>query len=103
MTLEKRLPLRRAEWVSGRPLSRRYRGPYVRMHKVVALVEHGFALVAGEGVAEAVAEVQLGRVAAALAVVAIGVARDAGLIDGDGFNLYAESLDDLIDFPAESC
>ena len=58
----------------------------VSMHKVVALVEDGFALVAGEGVAEAVAEVEVGGMAAAFAVVAIGLAGDARLMGGNGLD-----------------
>ncbi len=56
-----------------------YGRPQVRMHKVITFVEDGFALFTGEGVAEAVAEVEVGGMAAAFAIVAIGLACHARL------------------------
>jgi hypothetical protein len=43
------------------------RTPQVRMPKIIALPEQRLALVAGQGVAEAVAEVEVGGVAALMA------------------------------------
>ena len=56
------------------------------MGEVVALVQQGLAGGLGEGVGEAVAEVQSRFVAAALAEVAVGLARDLGLLPGDGLD-----------------
>ena len=61
-------------------------GSQIGMYEIVALVEQGFALVAGQCVTEAVAEVEVGRVAAATSVVAIGLAGDPGLLGGDRLN-----------------
>ena len=58
----------------------------IRMHKIIALVEHGLALFAGQGVAEAVSEVEVGGMAAALAVVTVGLAGDFGLLVRDGLD-----------------
>ena len=57
-------------------------GSKVGMHKVVALVEHRLSFVAGQSVGEAVAEVQVRGVAAAFAVVAVGLARNPRLRNG---------------------
>ena len=53
------------------------------MHKVVAFIEHGFAFVAGQGVGEAVTKVQVGRMAAAFAVVAVSLAGNPCLGNSD--------------------
>ena len=49
------------------------------MDEIVALVEDGFALVAGQSVAEAVAKVEVGGVAAAFTVVAVSLPRNPRL------------------------
>jgi hypothetical protein len=49
------------------------------MHKVVALPEERLALVAGQGVAEAVAEVQLGGIPGPSTAAEVGSAADAAV------------------------
>jgi hypothetical protein len=57
------------------------------MPKIIALPEHGVALLAGQRVGEAVAEVEVGRVAAAFAVVAVGLPCNFCLRRGYRFDL----------------
>jgi len=70
------------------------------MAEVIALVKDGFALVSGQGVAEAVAEVEFGGVAAALAEVAEGLSGDLGLRLRHGFDDDSRILDHLIQLGA---
>ena len=60
-------------------------GPDVGVAEVVADEEKGLVAVAGESVGEAIAEVEPGGMAAALAVPAVGEARDPYLGFGNGF------------------
>src|SRR5579863_2000579 len=84
--------------IARRLLDRR---PKVRMPKVVAFVENRLALVAGQRIAEAVPEVQIGRVSASAPVVAIGLASNLCLFYRDGLYLNVEPFDNLIHFPAQ--
>src|ERR1700682_3640292 len=52
----------------------------IGMHEIIAFVEQWFALVAGQRVSEAVAEVQIRPVPAAFPVVAIGLPSDPGML-----------------------
>ncbi len=74
------------------PLPMLHGRPQIRVNKIVAFVEQGFALVAGQGVAEAVAEVEVGGVAAAFAEVAVGLAGDARLRFSHRLYVNAEPL-----------
>ena len=56
------------------------------MDEVVAFEEQRFAFDACESVGKAIAEVQVGSVTAAAAVVAVGLAGDSGLIGGEGLD-----------------
>src|ERR1700733_6236742 len=56
--------------------------PQIRVHKVIALVEDGLPFLACQCVAEAIAEVEVGGMAAAFAVVAVGLAGDTHLFTG---------------------
>lgn len=69
--------------------------------EVVALEEDGFAGGAGEGVREAVAEVEVGGVAAAPAKVSVGLAGDARLLGGDGLDADAEPVEQIIETATE--
>jgi len=72
------------------------------MNEVVAFRQDWFALVTGEGVAEAVAEVEVGGMATAAAIVAIGLAGDAGLLIRERFHCDFESFQQLFEIPAQS-
>src|ERR1700679_2252078 len=71
------------------------------MPEVIALPKHRFALVAGQGVAEAIPEVEVGRMAAALAVIAISLSRNLRLFSGYGFNPDVETFNQFIQLPTE--
>ena len=63
------------------------------MPKVRALIKQGLARAAGQRIDKTVCEIQLRRVAAALAKIAIGLTRALGLFVGEGLdsdlgNLY---------------
>src|ERR1700722_2356942 len=65
------------------------------MYKIIALIEDGFALFAGESVAKAVAEVEISWMAAALAVVAVGLPRNLCLRRGYRLNLKSGIFEDI--------
>src|SRR5690606_35942911 len=69
--------------------------------KVVALVEQRIATLGGEGVGEAIAEVEPRRVAAAPAEVAIGLAGDAGLCRGHRSDVDAQPIEQKVQPVAE--
>jgi len=79
-----------------------HRWPQIDMHKVIALGEQWFALLAGQSIGKAVAEVEVGGVAAAFAVVTIGSTgyfplRGSNRLDGN-----VESLNQFIEFSAQN-
>ena len=61
----------------------------IGMDKILALEQKGLASRLGEGIGQAIAEVELCGVTRALAEIPIGVARNLGLFRGDSFNFDA--------------
>ncbi len=80
---------------SKRYLSNHLCGPQIRMPKIIALPQHRLALLPRQCVGEAVAEVQPGRVAVALAKVAVCLAGNLRLRRRDRFDDDLESLLEL--------
>src|ERR1700688_516511 len=96
-TLPRRAPdysqVNRAEQELGRASGQHRR--YIRCREVIALEEERLAGELGEGIGEAIAEVEPCRMAAAAAEVAVGLARDARLALAhrlDGECRHAEEL-----------
>ena len=69
--------------------------------EVIALEEKGLSCDRGEGVAEAVAEVEMVRMTGAAAVVAIGLAHNLGLHCGDRLDRNFDEFDECVGFPAK--
>jgi hypothetical protein len=65
--------------------------------EVLSLEQQRVTLLLGKGIGEAVAEVQPGRVPGSLAEVAVGLAGDAGLGDGDRCDGEAAGLHELVE------
>jgi hypothetical protein len=61
------------------------RRPHIRVREILPLEQKRFSEFLGQGVGKAVAEVQAGGVAAALAEIPMSFPRDAGLGFGDRF------------------
>src|SRR5271168_2083386 len=74
--------------------------PQIRVNEIITFVEQRLALLAGERVAEAVAEVQVGAMSAAFSVVAVSLAGDSGLLCGDGLDYDTESVKEIVDLAA---
>jgi len=70
------------------------------MGEIIAREENGLALNAGQDVAEAVAEVEVGAMAAAFAVVAVNGAGDACLLGRDGLDFKIVPLDQFVELGA---
>jgi hypothetical protein len=68
--------------------------------EVVPFEQQCFSGGLGQGIREAVPEVQAGLVAAALAEIAVGVTRDAGLFSGHWFDVQFRGLHEFVEAAA---
>ena len=66
------------------------------MRKILALEQQGLACGLGEGVGEAVAQIQAGRAAAVAPVGSLGAPRETGLPGGHGLDRDSRKADQII-------